>query len=346
MKRYEDLSQIGKLRRIKQIAYVAIKEFGFTNASIRLQGKSGNIIYRLKADGRNTDKKALYSDGLYSLRLHQPDYQNDNAINSELLWLKSMSDAGLPVPEPIPTIKGGFSVDISVPGVPLSRRCSLLRWVKGRMAPKLVLPWHMKAIGRLIGKLQTYSSTWKPPPSFVRRHYDSDGLWGNDTGTGYSKEKVWSKIPQRYYKEFQQVTTRVEQVMDVWGKGSDVYGLIHADLGTVANVLFYEGEARAIDFDDSGYGYWVYDLAVPLVDLFGMESYTTLRDALLEGYLECRSLPEEQLAMLDVFQAAFRALEIFWGAAVTLSNPDNVYWKERMEEAWTHIKHILRAGSI
>ena len=54
--------------------------------------------------------------------------------------------------------------------------------------------------------------------------------------------------------------------MDDWGKGSNVYGLIHADLGTKANVLFHKGEARAIDFDDSGYGYWMYDLTTPLYD--------------------------------------------------------------------------------
>ena len=57
--------------------------------------------------------------------------------------------------------------------------------------------------------------------------------------------------------------------MEDWGKEPDVYGLIHADLGTKANVLFNKGEARAIDFDDGGFGYWTYDLAVPLCDWEG-----------------------------------------------------------------------------
>jgi Ser/Thr protein kinase RdoA (MazF antagonist) len=345
MKTYEDLTQRGKLRRTGRVARAALEAFGFTEARLRLMVDAGNTTYRVKAVGRTTAERGLYVDDCYSLRLHQPGYQNYGAVDSELEWLFALSEAGLPVPQPIPTKDGELSVEVSVPGAP-ARRCSLLRWVKGRMAPKLVRPWHMKAIGRLIAQLQNHASSWRPPPGFVRRHYDRNGLWGDDTGTGYAADEVWPKIPRRYFEAFQEVTTRVEQVMEDWGKGPDVYGLIHADLGTEANVLFHRGEARAIDFDDGGYGYWVYDLAVPLVDLEGKESLPTFRDALLDGYTEIRSIPEEQLEKLELFQAAFRALEIFWGTACTLRNPDSTYWMERREKAWMHIKHALRLRSI
>ena len=90
----------------------------------------------------------------------------------------------------------------------------------------------------------------------------------------------------------------------------------------------------------------MYDLTIPLVDLEGTDSLPTFRDALLEGYTEIRSIPEEQLEKLELFQAAFRALEIFWGTASTLRNPDSTYWVERMEKAWIHIKRALKLGSI
>jgi len=130
--------------------------------------------------------------------------------------------------------------------------------------------------------------------------------------------------------------------MDEWGKGSDVYGLIHADLGTKANVVFCGGEARAIDFDDSGYGYWVYDLAVPMVDWQGEPEWHDFRESLLEGYSEVRSIPDYQLKRLELFQAAFNAVEIFWGTAVTLHNPDSVYWIERRENAWRQLSNYLK----
>ena len=346
MMEYEDLTKLGRLRRTGRLAREALRAFGFKGARLRLMVDAGNTTYRVRALGRAAPEGDLYVGDCYSLRLHQPGYQRDGAIDSELAWLSALSSAGLPVPQPIPTVDGDLSVEVSVPGVPSARRCSLLRWVRGRMARKPVRPWHMKAIGRLIARLQNHASGWRPPPGFVRRHYDRNGLWGDDTGTGYKADEVIPKIPRRYLKEFREVTARVEEVMEDWGKGPDVYGLIHADLGTEANVLFHRREARAIDFDDGGYGYWVYDLAVPLVDLDGVDSLPALRDALLEGYTEIRSLPEEQLERLELFQAAFRALEIFWGTACVMRDPDSTYWMERREEAWKYIRRALDTGAL
>ncbi len=47
------------------------------------------------------------------------------------------------------------------------------------------------------------------------------------------------------------------------GAQPDTFGLIHADLHQ-ENYLFHGGMARAIDFDDCGWGFYLYDLAVTL----------------------------------------------------------------------------------
>jgi Ser/Thr protein kinase RdoA (MazF antagonist) len=130
--------------------------------------------------------------------------------------------------------------------------------------------------------------------------------------------------------------------MDDWGKGANVYGLIHADIGTKANVLFHSGEARAIDFDDAGFGYWMYDLAIPLSDWEGEKIWLTYRDALLEGYTETQSISHEQLEQLKLFQAAIRAMEIFWGTATLMRFSDSTYWMKRRDTAWRHIKRYLK----
>jgi Ser/Thr protein kinase RdoA (MazF antagonist) len=342
MKAYEDLTPRGKLRRTRRIARAALEAYGFSEARLRLTVDAGNTTYRVRTVDHTPMEGGLYVDNCYSLRLHQPGYQNEGAVDSELEWLSALSDAGLPVPQPISTLEGELSVEVSVPGVPGARQCSLLRWVKGRMVTKLVRPWHMKVIGRLIARLQDHASSWKPSTGFVRRHYDRNGFWGDDTGTGYTADEVWPRIPRRYFDAFREVTMRVEGVMEDWGKGPELYGLIHADLGTKANVMFHRGEARAIDFDDGGYGYWVYDLAVPMVDWEGEAEWTTFRDAILEGYTEIRSIHEEQLEKLELFQAAFRAMEIFWGTACIMHNPDSTYWKKRRDNAWNHIRRYLK----
>lgn len=342
MKAYEDLTRRGRLRRIKRIAQRGLDAFGFHEVCPRLIIESGNILYRVKTMNPMPTSGNLYVDNCFLLRLHWPGYQSEGAIESELEWLSALCNAGLPVPQPVPTIEGELSVEISIPGVPESRRCSLLRWVKGRRVMKHVRRWHMTAIGNLMARFHNHASSWKPPPHFVRRHYDHNGLWGDDTGTSYTADEVWPRIRRRYFEAFREVTLRVERVMEDWGKELDVYGLIHADLGTNANVLFYSGEARAIDFDDGGFGYWMYDLAVALCDWEGMNEWSTYRDALLEGYLEMRSIPEEQLKQLQLFQAAYRAVEIFWATAGAIRFKDPTYWMKRQDAAWKHIKRYLR----
>ena len=342
MKAYEDLTRCGRLRRIKRIAQMGLDAFGLRKAHLRLIVESGNVMYRVKTMDPMPKRESLYVDNCLLLRLHWPGYQNEDAIESELEWLSALCDAGFPVPQPVATTEGELSVMISVPGVPEARRCSLLRWVKGRRAMKRVRRWHMKAIGNLMARLHNHASSWKPPPGFVRRHYDHNGLWGDDTGTGHTADEVWPRILRRYFEAFQEVTMRVERVMEDWGKGLEVYGLIHADLGTNANVLFCSGEARAIDFDDGGFGYWMYDLAVSLCDWEGEDVWPAYRDALLEGYLEMRSIPEEQLKQLELFQAAYRAVEIFWGTSGAIRFKDPTYWRERQDAAWRHIKRYLR----
>jgi len=342
MKAYEDLTPRGKLQRTKWIALAALEAFGFTEARLRLIVDAGNTMYRVKTVDPTPMEGTLYVDNCYLLRLHWPGYQNEGAVDSELEWLSALCEAGLPVPQPIATIEGELSVEVSVPGVPGARRCSLLRWVKGRMATKLVRPQHMKAIGRLIAQLHNHASSWRLPPGFVRRHYDRNGLWGDDTGTNYTAGEVWPEIPRQYFEAFQEVTMRVEHVMEDWGKGLDVYGLIHADLGTKGNVLFHGGEARAIDFDDAGFGYWMYDLAMPLSDWEGEDVWPAYREALLKGYTKMRPIPEEQLGQLELFQAAIRAMEIFWGTASIMRFPNSTYWRERRDEAWKHIKRYLK----
>jgi Ser/Thr protein kinase RdoA (MazF antagonist) len=102
--------------------------------------------------------------------------------------------------------------------------------------------------------------------------------------------------------------------MEDWGQGLDVFGLIHGDLAVDANLLFWHVEPRAIDFDDSGFGYWVFDLSVALDASRDVPAYPRYREALLNGYAEYRSLPEKQAEQIELFLAG---LQIYWNLWAT-----------------------------
>jgi Ser/Thr protein kinase RdoA (MazF antagonist) len=311
---------------MRQLAGGALEAYGLAGARFKLLRHAGNTLFRVAspdaAPGR--EATALYEPGQYLLRIHEPGYQATEAIALEMEWLAAMSrEANLPVPEPVPRLDGRLLAQVSTEGVPEARNCSLLRWLKGRFLTKGIGPCHFRAQGRLMARLHDFAAHWQPPASLTKRHWDWDGLFGAVEGSGLPPGEAWSLLPPSTVAPFEAVARQVRQIMDEWGRGAEVYGLIHADLGVDANVLFWGSppEARAIDFDDSGFGYWMYDLAVSLEHVRDDTAYPRFRDALLEGYAEHHTLPEVQLEQLELFMAAFYVYVSLWAAAMAYLHP-------------------------
>jgi Ser/Thr protein kinase RdoA (MazF antagonist) len=97
-------------------------------------------------------------------------------------------------------------------------------------------------------------------------------------------------------------------------------GLIHADLH-LDNALFWRDDVRVIDFDDCGFGYWLYDIAVSLWELRDRDDYEQFRVALINGYTQHRPLPPGGLAHLDDFIAARDVAFGLWFAGTAQVNP-------------------------
>src|SRR5512139_3114423 len=162
MKPFEELSYLGRIRRMRQLAQVALDDYGFTDARFTFLRQAGNTLFRVnEINPISTARAERYTPGQYMLRIHQPGYQTTEAIELELMWLAAMCrEANLPVPEPVPTLDDKLLIQVSIPGIPGERKCSLLRWVKGRFLTQGIGPQHYKAQGRLMGRLHDYAAHW------------------------------------------------------------------------------------------------------------------------------------------------------------------------------------------
>jgi Ser/Thr protein kinase RdoA (MazF antagonist) len=313
---------------------VALADYGIGNAHLCLLRQAGNTLFRVRTDDLpNAGARAdLFKEGQYLLRVHQSGYQETEAIELELAWLTAMRrEADLPVPEPVAALDGRWLLSVSDDAVPGIRNCSLLRWVKGRSVENCFGLHHFRAQGTLMARLHDFSAHWQAPAGVGKRKFDWDGLFQNDAGSGMANAEAWALLSPYNRKAFCFVAERVRSVMEEWGQGPDVFGLIHGDLGVDANLLFWHGEPRAIDFDDSGFGYWAFDLGVAFDVCQDDPFYAHYRDALLNGYAESHSLPKKQAEQLDLFLAAFEIYWNLWAMGVTHLNPSLCgYFRERM----------------
>ena len=241
MKPYQELTCRGRLHRMRQLALLALREYGLQDALFKLIVQAGNTLFRVyePASSFTPGSDDLFEPGQYLLRVHKPGYQEPEAINLELAWLAAMrQEEDLPVPEPIATLDGKWVPAINAPGVPGTRHCSLLRWIKGRSVKNRFRPHHLRAQGRLMARLHHFSSQWQHPPVQAKRKFDWDGLFQNDVGSGMANADAWPLLSPLNWKAFSFIAERIRKVMEEWGQDLDVFGLIHGDLGVDANLFF------------------------------------------------------------------------------------------------------------
>ena len=331
MKNYEELTRIGRLRRLRRLAELALKEYGFSNAKLTFLHYEGNVIFRVDTLETPPVKRErnIFLESRYVMRILTT--RNFEGVESEMLFLNAMRKANLSVPEPVPMLDGKLLKTITTPGVPEGKIISLMRWMDGRKLSKGFHPAHFRLLGQMMAQLHQFSASWQPPGEFERPIWD----WEGQLGCRYFDdpiEELVDSMPKRFQEPFKIVSGRAREVMQDLGQGSDSYGLIHSDLYP-ENVLFKAGEIYPIDFEDCGYGYWIWDLAVPLSVSPWTTDWNHMRDALLDGYLKIRTLPEVQLKHLDLFTATHCATMVLWASMFIKNDPamqlEHEEWRDR-----------------
>ncbi|MEJ2132664.1 MAG: phosphotransferase, partial [Gammaproteobacteria bacterium] len=85
-----------------------------------------------------------------------------------------------------------------------------------------------------------------------------------------------------------------------YGKEPTTFSLIHADLHP-HNVMVDGERLYVIDFDDAGFGWHQYELAVALFYYKGEKNFDVMRAALIAGYRSERDLTDTALELLPMF---------------------------------------------
>jgi Ser/Thr protein kinase RdoA (MazF antagonist) len=237
-----------------------------------------------------------------------------------MTWLAALSgEGGLPVPAPVPALDGKLVLSIATPGIPDGRIVSLMRWIDGHPFTRRMQSTHAKAWGRMVGRLHAFAATWKPPEGFDRFLWDWEGLLGG-RGMSCGVDELVSSMPTHLREPFQSISRDAREVMASLGRTPEAFGLIHTDMYP-GNVLFKDGEVFPIDFEDCGFGYWLWDIAVPLEAEPWTDAWRRRRDDFLDGYLPVHPLPDSQLQHLDLFLAMDYATSVLWAASFIHDDP-------------------------
>ncbi|WP_447725855.1 phosphotransferase enzyme family protein [Sphingomonas koreensis] len=248
------------------------------------------------------------SDGTrVALRVHRHAYHSDAALQSELYWMRELSRAGIEVPPIIPASDGSLFLHVGASGVPEPRQVDMLGWLSGTpigsaegglaLGQKASEALYQDA-GRLAASLHNHSTAMELPASFTRHSWCDEGL--------LSDKPLWGRFWDLHFLSPQErslllkARERALAELAALGKPADRFGMIHADF-VPENLLNDAGRIQLIDFDDSGFGWHMFDLATALYFIVDEANYASLRDALFAGYRTVRPLADADERMLALF---------------------------------------------
>ena len=289
----------------------------------------------------NTTFRVAGKDKQYVLRVNRPYHRTEAEIRSEAMWLEAICrETDLVVPKPVPNREGDVVSKAGAPGLPEERCCILFEWVEGQFYRNRLSPVALERVGRFTAQLHEHAILFDPPDDFVRHNVefgseDKPGEMQRLLAKGYQEGAAI--FAPHDLATFTLARHHLQTAIDGIGEGRETFGLIHADLHH-GNCLFYEDEVRAIDFDDCGWGHFVYDLAVTQWYLQAQPDFPALCEAHLTGYRAVRPLPDEQLALLPTFTAARTLLMAVYMAG----RADNPKLRERAPQFVAHCAAVLR----
>jgi Ser/Thr protein kinase RdoA (MazF antagonist) len=235
--------------------------------------------------------------GRYTLRVHRPDYQSLDTIESELAWLEALRrDTSVPVPRPVAGVDGRLLQQF-VTASGQVRQAVLFCFLSGS-EPNIGqdLTGLFSVLGRYAAQLHTQVTTWERPSNFARQAWNSatildvDGLWGD--------WRVAPGVDPQVRSLLDRAAECLKQDLADYGVGPDRYGLIHADM-RLGNILVDGRTVNLIDFDDSGFCWFTYDLAASLSFYETHQAVPQLMRAWIDGYKTLRPLSEADIASIE-----------------------------------------------
>jgi len=250
------------------------------------------------------------------LRVHRLGYHTELEIASELAWMDALrAEAGVRTPRVLPAADGRRIVTVPEHGGGAERHCVRFEFLPGsepgsEPAGETALTHsHFAELGEITARMHRHAREWSRPAWFTRFHWDYAAAFGRAARWGRWQDGIGVGPSER------QILARLDDVLQArlkaFGTGPERYGLVHADT-RLANLLVHDGSVSVIDFDDSGFSWYLYDLGTSVSFFEHAPEVPALVDSWLAGYRKADRLSAEDQAETWTFIMFRRLLLVAW----------------------------------
>ncbi|WP_426323339.1 phosphotransferase enzyme family protein [Microbacterium sp. E-13] len=288
---------------------------------VRLIVISENVTLRVDVDGVPTCVVRLGRPGYGAGAVH---------VASEMHWVESLhEDTEIPMPRPLKGLDGEF-VQMLVDPDGASWLSVSFTFLRGVILEALVdRADHFAEIGSITARLHTHARTWAPGRELSRFVWDTADLVGRRARWGDWRRAELSESATGLLEAAER---RALQILADCGvdRSANHFGLIHADLRP-SNIMVRadaDGGLAIIDFDDCGFGYYMYDFAAALTFYEHRPEARRMAAAWLEGYAESAPMSAVDLRAAGAFSMLRRLTMLGWATTHRADSLPEDLWSE------------------
>lgn len=274
-----------------EIAKNAIKQYSLQSPKLKFLKHLENTTFKLSTE-----------QGDFLLRVYCGLNNTTQDIESEAKIIEYLSNCSqYSYQKPIRNNSNKF-VSIGEYGG-ISKPVSILSWIDSPIVGDNINDLNLfEQLGKLLAEIHNKLSDWQKPVDFHRPMLDADNVIGKNGAFGYANS-AYKYFDRETLGLFESVYKRLVDFEAVAGQEKNIFGIIHGDLH-LNNVILHQNSLIPIDFDDSGYGYYIYDLAVILANYSEMTEYSQIKANLFQGYTTIIKISDEIEDKLSLFLAA------------------------------------------
>ncbi len=245
------------------------------------------------------------------LRLHRPGYHRPTAITSELHWMGDLRTSRTIQAPTVVMGKDGNAIQMSGDWG-LYNPCM---WVLFDFVPgdhpdaSGDLRDVFTQLGTIAARCHRRVENWSQPEAFERPHWNIDAVFGPDASWGDWRDAPGVTPDVRSVLE--QTETRIRARLDAFGALPERFNLIHADM-RLANLLVTDGKVTLIDFDDCGFGWFMYEFAASISFMEDDARVPDLKQHWLRGYTAVRALSKSDISEIPTFIMMRRMALLAW----------------------------------
>jgi hypothetical protein len=268
---FSELSRLAQVKVMRTVAGRVLSEYRLDVRRITLLEHGYNTTFRVDtADGRK-----------FALRINVNSRRSRENMNAEVAWIGALDrDTDLSVAAPLANRDGGYVTTVSSVELGRDVHAGVFSWLPGRDVGHSPTPEKARAMGRAMATLHVHAAAWDLPAGADLPTL-AGAFWNLPDRLDDSHLVLAPSELSLVRQAVGIVSTVAARIVD--GPMRPLHADIHA-----WNVKWDRGRLSVLDFDDSGFGMPVQDLAV---STYYLRPANDLVEALREGYAEVAELP-------------------------------------------------------